>query len=115
MEAATAVLLACGAGALLLLARESQTSGARWAGGLVASLPGVVGVLVLAEYVFGWQLGIDEWPFIDHDGRTAGIAFPGRFAPTTGVCFVLLSAALLLLDLGRARRWRPSRCSLSRS
>ena len=59
---------------------------------------GVLGALVLGEYVFGWSLGIDEWPFIDHDGRAAGVAFPGRCAPTTAVCFVLLTAALLTLD-----------------
>lgn len=108
MKAATAVLLMCGAAALLVLAREPQTAATRGVGRSLATLPGVIGLLVLAEYVLGWNLGIDEWPFVDHDGRAAGIGFPGRFAPTTGVCFVFLSAALLSLDLGRTRRWRPS-------
>jgi diguanylate cyclase (GGDEF)-like protein len=108
MKAASALLLVCGATSLLLLAREPQTTATRWLGRSLATLPGVLSLLVLAEYLLGWKLGIDEWPFIDRDGRAAGVDFPGRLAPTTGVCFVFLSAALLSLDLGRARRWRPS-------
>jgi len=63
---------------------------------------------VLAEYVAGVHLGIDELPFVDHAGRAAGIAYPGRCAPTTAGCFVLLSGALLALDRGVTWRWRPA-------
>ncbi len=58
--------------------------------------------------MFAIDLGIDELLFVDHAGRAAGIAYPGRFAPTTGVCLVLASAAILLLDRGRSWRWRPA-------
>jgi diguanylate cyclase (GGDEF)-like protein len=108
MKASTAFMLALCGIALLLVAPERQTVGMRWLGRLLAVPAGVLGALVLGEYVFGWSLGIDEWPFIDHDGRAAGVAFPGRCAPTTAVCFVLLTAALLTLDSRSKWRWRPS-------
>jgi hypothetical protein len=55
MKAATAVLRMCGAASLLLLAREPQTAVTRRIGRSLATLPGVLGVLVLAEYLLGWQ------------------------------------------------------------
>jgi diguanylate cyclase (GGDEF)-like protein len=107
MKPHTASALGLGAVAMLLLA--SPARGRRRAVGLaLASLPGLLGLAVLSEYVFGVKLGIDEFPFTDYDGRAAGIVFPGRFAPTTGVCFLLLTGALLSLDRGTTWRWRPS-------
>jgi diguanylate cyclase (GGDEF)-like protein len=67
-----------------------------------------LGALVLSEYVFGWRLGIDELPFVDRTGRTAGIAHPGRFAPTTAINFVLIGAALLAIDREPRHGWRRS-------
>ena len=107
MKAQAATLLACLGIAVLLLAPARISPRRAWAGRSLAVLPGVYGALVLGEYVFGWSLGIDEWPFVDRDGRLAGIAHPGRLAPTTGVSFVLLSGALLTLDAGHSWRWRP--------
>jgi diguanylate cyclase (GGDEF)-like protein len=102
MKILTALGLGAGAGALLLLGRSRRV------GLLLALVPGLLGLAVLAEYVLHVKLGIDELLFVDHDGRAAGIAYPGRFAPTTAVCFVLLAGALLTLDRGAGRRWRPT-------
>ena len=80
MKAPTAVGLATAALALLLLA--APAGGLRRRLGLVlATVPALLGLAVLSEYLFGVRLGIDELPFTDHDGRAAGIAYPGRFAP----------------------------------
>jgi len=107
MKALTAVGLATAALALLLLA--APAGGFRRRLGLVlATVPALLGLAVLSEYLFGVRLGIDELPFTDHDGHAAGIAYPGRFAPTTGVCFVLLTGAMLSLDRGARWRWRPA-------
>ncbi len=107
MKALTALGLA--AAALALLLHDAHAGGHRRTLALaLATLPGVLGVAVLTQYVTGVNLGIDELLFTDVDGRAAGIAHPGRFAPTTGVCFVLLTGALLTLDRGAGRRWRPS-------
>jgi diguanylate cyclase (GGDEF)-like protein len=107
MKFQTAVGLGAGAGALLLLGGEAPGRG-RALGLVLAGVPVLLGTVVLCEYVFGIRLGTDELLFVDHAGRARGIAYPGRLAPTTAVCFVLLSAALLTLDCGRRWRWRPS-------
>ena len=107
MKFQTAVGLAAAAAALLLLI-PGATGPRRRAGLALAAVPAVLGTVVLAEYVFGVKLGTDELVFVDHAGRARGIAHPGRLAPTTGACFVLLTGALLTLDRGRRWRWRPT-------
>ncbi len=107
MKPHTAIALGVGAVAMLLLGPPARGT-RRTVGLALAILPGLLALAVLAEYVFQIKLGIDELAFIDHDGRAAGIEFPGRFAPTTGVCFLLLTGALLSLDRGTSWRWRPS-------
>ena len=107
MKFQTALGLCAGAGALLLLGRGAtgRTCTIAYA---VAGVPAAIGLAVLSEYVLGLDLGIDELVFVDHAGRAAGIAYPGRLAPTTAFCFLLLTAALLMLDRGRGWRWRPT-------
>jgi diguanylate cyclase (GGDEF)-like protein len=107
MKAQTGFGLIAGAAALLLLG--GGAGGRRRSAGLALALvPALLGTLVLVEYVFGVRLGTDELIFTDQVGRARGIAHPGRFAPTTAVCFELLAAALLALDSGRRWRWRPA-------
>jgi diguanylate cyclase (GGDEF)-like protein len=107
MKFQTAVGLA-GASAAMLLLAGMPTGRRRTAALLLAVVPGVLGIVVLVEYVFGVRLGTDELIFIDHSGRARGIAYPGRLAPTTGVCFLLLTGGLLAVDRGRDWRWRPT-------
>src|SRR5438105_3438016 len=66
------------------------------------------GIAVLLEYLLRRKLGIDELPFVDSEGRAAGMPHPGRFTPTVAVCFLVVTAALLMLDRGTKWRWRPS-------
>ena len=53
----------------------------------------LLGLLTLFEYVFGWDLGIDQWLIPD---STATI-FPGRMLPFSALNFLLLGCALLVL------------------
>jgi diguanylate cyclase (GGDEF)-like protein len=107
MEVQTAVGLGAAAGALLLLG--PGVGGARRGAGLALStIPGMLGIAVLLEYLLRRKLGIDELPFVDSEGRAAGMPHPGRFTPTVAVCFLVVTAALLMLDRGTKWRWRPS-------
>jgi len=53
----------------------------------------LIGLLTQAEYIFSWNLGIDQWLFLEPAGA-ASASHPGRMSPETALCFVLLSAAL---------------------
>ena len=106
MKASTAFGLIGGSVALLLLADPSASSARRRTGQGFALVVTVVGLLFMAEYIFGVSLGIDEFPFRDAAGRAAGIADPGRLAPTTAASLILVGAALLTLDLRPGSPWR---------
>lgn len=66
--------------------------------------PFLLGALTLCEYVFKINLGIDE---LLMEWYVAPIAFPGRIAPNTAFCFVLVGAALMLRRAERVK-WRRS-------
>ncbi len=56
----------------------------------------LIGLLTLVEYLFGWNLGIDQLLFQDAP-RAGDTSDPGRMAPITALSFLLLGCALLLL------------------
>lgn len=56
----------------------------------------LVAGFTLLEYLLGWNLGLDEFLFVE-----PGAANPGRMAPNTAVAFVLIHTALLLLIFGK--------------
>jgi len=64
-----------------------------------------VGVVTLAEYVFGWDAGIDQWLFREAV-NTVWTSQPGRMAPATAFCFVLTGLALLAAWPGEPVRLR---------
>lgn len=77
----------------------------RRAGQLLALVVTVLAGLMLAEYIFGTDLGIDEI-FFPTATKLSGETYPGRASAPTGVALLLSGLALILLgvlDL-RARR-----------
>ncbi len=76
-----------------LLSRLSQ---------LCAWLVGSIGLLSLVEYAFGWNLGFDQWLFREPAGP-AGALYPGRMAPDTALCFILLAAGMEIARRARRR------------
>ncbi len=108
MKWQTAAGLGVAAVALLLLLDGDAGAARRRAGAACATVALVLGLAVLSEYLLGWSLGIDELFWRDTAGRALGIAYPGRPAPTTAVCFVLSAAALFALDRAPLRGWRPA-------
>jgi PAS domain S-box-containing protein len=96
-------LLAASVSLALLRAGEGQR---RRAGQAFAVVPVIIGLLTLAEYLGGWDLGIDQAIFPQAPPETV---FPGRMAFTTTLAVVLLGTALLCLDWEtRTRRYRPA-------
>jgi len=68
-----------------------------------AALVGALGLATLLQDLLTIELGIDQL-LADAALDTIGTRSPGRMAPSTAVCFVLLGASLLLLESMRA--WR---------
>ncbi len=57
----------------------------------------LIGLLTLSQYLFGWDLGIDQLLFTEPAGAF-GTVIPGRMAPHTALNFLLVGLGLLLLD-----------------
>ena len=53
---------------------------------------GLIGLLSLCEYVFGWNPSFDQWLFPEPSGAV-GTSHLGRMAPDTAFCFMLFAAA----------------------
>ncbi len=56
----------------------------------------LIGLLTLVEYLFGWNVGIDQVLFQDAP-HAVDTSDPSRMAPITALSFLLLGCALLLL------------------
>ena len=64
---------------------------------LLAGVVTAIAATTICEYAFHWQPGIDEL-FVT-DWEHVGTAYPpGRFAPGTATCFLMLAGALILID-----------------
>ncbi|MBI5214144.1 MAG: CHASE3 domain-containing protein [Ignavibacteriae bacterium] len=61
-----------------------------------------VGFLTICEYLFDWNIGLDEILFKEPGGAVETI-HPGRLAPTTALNFLLLGFAFIFLTVQRFR------------
>jgi signal transduction histidine kinase/CheY-like chemotaxis protein len=98
MQYNTALGFVLSGAALLLLIVEHRRAAV-----VVGALAALIGALTLVEYVAQIDLHIDEF-FMKHDITTA-TSHPGRMAPNTAMCFLLM---------GLAVAWSPQ-CWTSRS
>ncbi|HET9221314.1 MAG TPA: PAS domain S-box protein [Roseiflexaceae bacterium] len=69
---------------------------------ICAGLVAAIGGLTLLEYGLGVSLGIDQWLFPEMV-RAEGALHPGRPAPSTSFCLLLLGIALLTIDAKSVR------------
>lgn len=101
LTAAAIVVAALGA----LGAAPSERTRAR---GVLSSIAGALvtafGVVVLAEYLLGWHLRLEELAF----GRELPGPYPGRPSPPTAAALILIGVAILLFDVETKRHVRPS-------
>jgi PAS domain S-box-containing protein len=106
MKANTALAFILAGASLWLLQTLSPASGrdgrgrgrTRRVAQVCAIIVVLLGLLTLSEYLFGWDLGIDQLLF---KNSGVGASPPVRMAPATAVNFVALGLALLLLDTRR--------------
>jgi PAS domain S-box-containing protein len=105
MKANTAFsVILCGVAELILIERASARLN-RIAQAL-ALLAALIGLATLAEYFFGWQLGIDQLLFQDTGGAYS--VFHGRMSPFSAAAFVALGIALFTKpyeSLSRLSQW----------
>ena len=88
-------------GVALLAVKASDQNSYRILGQVCAASAALMGVLILSQHVFGWNLGIDQLLFSEAPGALATTS-PGRVGITASSCFMLYGASLLLLYQRRA-------------
>jgi len=86
-------LLLSAVGLLLLQGTEARWGRRAWIA-VLAVVVGTIGVVTLAEYFFSWNPGFDQLFFRETAG-TVWTSQPGRMAPVSAFCFVLMGGALL--------------------
>lgn len=106
MKVNTALCLLAAGGAALALSGRPSRARARWARGLAGAVM-LLASAVLSQYVTGRDLGIDQALFVEA-AVAVGTVHPNRMAPNTALAFVLIGAALALLDVRVCGRWRPA-------
>jgi PAS domain S-box-containing protein len=108
VKANTAVCFILIGFALWVLGKEQPLRAVGWKLGakIAAIVASVVGLLSLLEFLFGWDLGIDQLLFAAGAEDIPGSVRPGLMSPLTALGFLWLGLALLLLDVqSRLARW----------
>jgi PAS domain S-box-containing protein len=91
MKANTALCLILAAGALFL-STGSGSALSKLAARCLAGVVFLIAAFTIAEYLFDWQLGLDEALFKDPVGAFA--SFRGRMSPYSALAFLAITTAL---------------------
>ena len=86
-----------GAALLLVNASRGRSRGIRALGRALALAVIALSAMILFEYIFGVNLGIDQ--LLAKDTLVAGVAIPGRMALATALDFFLVGTALFLVSV----------------
>jgi PAS domain S-box-containing protein len=84
-------------GISLLLFEAQRSQKMRLIARCLAGMVTVFSSVTLSQYLFGWDVGLDQIFFQDAAGST-GTAYPGRMAPATAFNLIMLGLALCFLD-----------------
>ncbi|MBC7740774.1 MAG: response regulator [Bdellovibrionaceae bacterium] len=103
MKANAAVFFLCISIAFLLSITEVRRAWRRYLGSYFVGFTFIFSTLILCEYIFSFDSGIDEFLFLDPNGLN-GHSPPGRFSPVTAINFILLSLGILF-DILPPRPW----------
>jgi PAS domain S-box-containing protein len=110
MKTNTAIcIMFCGLSLWFRSRNTTEAVGRKFAGdlaGYFALAVIMVALATIAEYVFHWNLGIDQFLFRDMvpDGHSPA----GRMSPPTAICFLTVGLALALSPIQTPRGSRPS-------
>ncbi len=96
MKFNTALCFVLSGSSLLFLQNERNSPKQKRIGQFIAAIILLISLFTLVEYLFGWNLGIDQ--FFIRDLETHPNAFPGRMSLVTAICFMFTSVALLLIE-----------------
>ncbi|MEY2557388.1 MAG: hypothetical protein QOE34_813, partial [Verrucomicrobiota bacterium] len=99
-----AAILLCGA-ALSLLSRKTLTRPIRICTAAIAATVIILSALTIGEYIFDRDLGIEHW-LIGDVRADLEVPHPGRMAPITAACFILVGVALFLASRQIQKRLR---------
>jgi hypothetical protein len=91
----TALSFLLAGSSLWLLQNEEASHAKKRIGWALAGLVLLISLVTLSEYLFGWNLGIDELFVRDLDSLPD--LFPGRMSPIAVLCAGLSSVGLLML------------------
>ncbi|ATB39796.1 two-component sensor histidine kinase [Cystobacter fuscus] len=98
MKANTALCFILSGAALLIAGLTRPPPALRRASVASAVLVVLISSLTLVQYVLDVNLGLDELLVVD-PARHVELGYPGRMAPNTTLCFLLLGMALLCLEM----------------
>ncbi|HEX7592897.1 MAG TPA: hypothetical protein VF429_01880, partial [Anaerolineae bacterium] len=110
MAPSTALAFLLLAGALFGFARWHSQRASRLFALIAASGVCLLGVLVLAQFITGIDLGVEQ--VLSRTNELLGSTPLGRMSPLTAVAFVLESAAFLILLIAQPRRNAPTAAAL---
>ena len=107
MKANTALCFIVAGVALRLLENEAAPPPLRRVAQGCAVTVSLIGVVTLSEYLFGWDLGIDQLLIEESSGAVLA-SLPGRMAPVTAVSFLFIGFALFSLHVKTSRGAAPA-------
>lgn len=108
MKANTALALLCTGVTLILLSRPNAK---RIAPAAALSMAVGISALTLAQYIFGLDLGIDEFFYTDLEG-IGKLYPPGRLAPITATSFIIIGIAVYFGFFSQTKRYKLSQVLL---
>ena len=103
MKANTALTFVLAGVSLWILCAEQTGHRVRRVARACAVIVALIGFFTLGEYLFGWNLSMDQLLFKEPLGAVGTFA-PGRMAPTTALNFLVIGLALVAFDAPRGFR-----------
>ena len=105
MKANTAICMLLSGITLGILSRERIGMPFRFGAATMAIVMVIIAALTLSEDMFGWELGIDQYLFVDMAAAVESSS-PGRMSPSTALGFALVGIALLAAAQSMTNRMR---------